>query len=64
MDLNPLSTTIGHVSGSTSLNIYAHGTDGMQRTAAANIDQGIGKGFENRSGSRSRKTRPQHLSAS
>ena len=52
MDLNPLSTTIGHVSGSTSLNIYAHGTDGMQRTAAANIDQGIGKGFENRSGRR------------
>ena len=34
---------IGHVSSSTTLNIYAHVTDEMQRTAAAKIDLGIGK---------------------
>jgi hypothetical protein len=32
------------VSSSTTLNIYAHVTDEMQRTAAAKIDRGIGKG--------------------
>ena len=36
-------TIIGHVSSSTTLNIYAHVTDEMQRTAAAKIDLGIGK---------------------
>ena len=43
MDINTLSTIIGHVSSSTTLNIYAHVTDKMQKTAAAKIDQGIGK---------------------
>ena len=43
MDIKTLSTIIGHVSSSTTLNIYAHVTDEMQRTAAAKIDQGIGK---------------------
>lgn len=43
MDVKTLSTIIGHVSSSTTLNIYAHVTDEMQRTAAAKIDQGIGK---------------------
>ena len=41
MDIKTLSTIIGHVSSSTTLNIYAHVTDEMQRTAAAKIDQGI-----------------------
>lgn len=41
MDGKTLSTMIGHVS--TTLNIYAHVTDEMRRTAAAKIDQGIGK---------------------
>lgn len=43
MDIKTLSTVIGHVSSSTTLNIYAHVTDEMQRTAAAKIDLGIGK---------------------
>ncbi|WP_298023122.1 site-specific integrase [uncultured Dysosmobacter sp.] len=43
MDIKTLSTIIGHVSSSTTLNIYAHVTDEMRRTAAAKIDQGIGK---------------------
>ena len=43
MDVKTLSTIIGHVSSSTTLNIYTHVTDEMQRTAAAKIDLGIGK---------------------
>mgnify|MGYP000388214161 FL=1 len=43
MDIKTLSTILGHVSAATTLNIYAHITDDMQRTAAANIDRGIGK---------------------
>ena len=43
MDVKTLSTIIGHVSSSTTLNIYAHVTDEMQRTAAVKIDLGIGK---------------------
>ena len=43
MDVKTLSTIIGHVSSTTTLNIYAHVTDEMQRTAAAKIDQEIGK---------------------
>ena len=43
MDIKTLSTIIGHVSSSTTLNIYAHVTDKMQKTAAAKINQGIGK---------------------
>ena len=43
MDMKTLSSFIGHVSSSTTLNIYTHVTDEMQRTAAAKIDLGIGK---------------------
>ena len=43
MDVKTLSTIIGHVSSATTLNIYAHVTDDMQRQAAAKIDQGIGR---------------------
>ena len=42
MDIKTLSTIIGHVSSSTTLNVYAHVTDEMRRTAAVKIDQGIG----------------------
>ena len=41
MDVKTLSTIIGHVSSSTTLNVYAHVTDEMRRTAAVKIDQGI-----------------------
>ncbi len=40
MDIKTLSTIIGHVSSSTTLNVYAHVTDEMRRTAAVKIDQG------------------------
>ena len=43
MDVKTLSTIIGHVSSATTLNVYAHVTDDMQRQAAAKIDQSIGK---------------------
>ena len=43
MDVKTLSTIIGHISSNTTLNIYAHITDEMRRTAAVEIDQGIGK---------------------
>ena len=43
MDIKTLSTVIGHVSSSTTLNVYAHATDEMRRTAAVKIDHGIGK---------------------
>ena len=43
MDVKTLSTVIGHVSSSTTLNIYAHITDEMRQTAARKIDQGIGR---------------------
>ena len=41
MDIKTLSTIIGHVSSSTTLNIYAHVTDEMRRIAAVKIDRGI-----------------------
>ena len=43
MDVKTLSTIIGHVSSATTLNVYAHVTDDMQRQAAAKIDRGIVK---------------------
>ena len=43
MDVKTLSAILGHVSAATTLDIYTHITDDMQRTAAANIDRGIGK---------------------
>ena len=43
MDVKTLSTIIGHVSAKTTLNVYTHVTDEMRQTAAAKIDQGIGK---------------------
>ena len=43
MDVKTLSTIIGHVSTATTLNVYAHVTDEMRKTAAAKIDRGIAK---------------------
>ena len=43
MDVKTLSAMLGHVSAATTLDIYTHITDDMQRTAAANVDRGIGK---------------------
>ena len=43
MDVKTLSAILGHVSAATTLDIYTHITDDMQRAAAANIDRGIGK---------------------
>lgn len=41
MDIKTLSAVIGHKSSATTLDIYAHTTDGMQRQAAANIERRI-----------------------
>ena len=43
MDVKTLSAIIGHTTAATTLDIYTHITDEMQRQAAANIDRGIGK---------------------
>ena len=43
MDVKTLSTIVGHVSAKTTLNVYTHVTDEMRQTAAAKIDQGIGR---------------------
>ena len=51
MDVKTLSAMLGHVSAATTLDIYTHITDDMQRTAAANIDRGIGKAVPPESGS-------------
>ncbi len=42
MDVKTLSATIGHVSSATTIDIYSHITDTMQRQAAAKIDRQIG----------------------
>ena len=43
MDVKTLSAMLGHVLAATTMDIYTHITDDLQRTAAANIDRGIGK---------------------
>jgi len=42
MDVKTLAATIGHASVETTLNIYSHVTDEMQRNAAQKIDQAFG----------------------
>ena len=42
MDVKTLAVTIGHASVETTLNIYSHVTDEMQKNAAQKIDQTIG----------------------
>ncbi len=51
MDVKTLSAMLGHVSAATTMDIYTHITDDMQRTAAANIDRGIGKAAPQEDGS-------------
>ena len=41
MDIKTLSSIIGHVSSSTTLDIYLHSTDKMQKEAARSIDREI-----------------------
>lgn len=43
MDIKTLSAIIGHTSAETTLNIYTHITDDMQRAAADKIERGFGK---------------------
>ena len=59
MDVKTLSAMLGHVSAATTLDIYTHITDDMQRAAAANIDRGIGKAAPQESASEpGRETTP------
>ena len=55
MDVKTLSAMLGHVSAATTLDIYTHITDDMQRSAAVNIDCGIGKAEPQESGSEPRQ---------
>lgn len=43
MDIKTLSTIIGHVSSTTTLNTYAHITDAMRQNAADKNDRGFGR---------------------
>ncbi len=43
MDVKTLYAIIGHISSATTLNVYAHVTDGMRQSAAAKIDRAIAK---------------------
>ena len=43
MDVKTLSAIIGHISSETTLNIYTHITDNMQRSAANKIERGFGR---------------------
>ena len=43
MDVKTLSAMLGHMSAATTLDIYTHITDDMQRAAADNIGRCIGK---------------------
>ncbi len=42
VDVKPLAATIGHTSVETTLNVYSHATEEMQRAAANKIEQTIG----------------------
>ena len=42
MEAKTLSAVIGHVSSSTTLDVYSHITGAMQRQAAQKIERGIG----------------------
>ena len=44
MDIKTLSMIIGHNSAATTLDVYSHITDTMQKTAAEKIENKIGKG--------------------
>ena len=43
MDIKTLSATIGHISSATTLDIYSHVTNDMQRKAAERIENKIGR---------------------
>lgn len=43
MDVKTLSALMGHISSETTLNIYTHITDNMQRSAVNKIEQGFGR---------------------
>ena len=44
MDIKTLSAVLGHVSAGTTLDVYSHVSNQMQRQAAERIEQGIGGG--------------------
>ena len=43
IDIKTLSATLGHITSDTTLDVYSHVTDTMQKEAARSIDVGIGK---------------------
>ena len=63
MDIKTLSTIIGHVSSTTTLNTYTHVTDAMRQNAADKIDRGIGKAKPKDHGQTSQKLAPSTFQA-
>ena len=63
MDIKTLSTIIGHVSSTTTLNTYTHITDAMRQSAADKIDRGIGKAKPKDHGQTSQKLAPSTFQA-
>ena len=62
MDIKTLSTIIGHVSSTTTLNTYTHVTDAMRQNAADKIDQESGRAEPKpRQEAAPQKPAPQHL---
>ena len=63
MDIKTLSTIIGHVSSTTTLNTYTHITDAMRQSAADKIERGIGKAKPKDHGQTSQKLAPSTFQA-
>ena len=63
MDIKTLSTIIGHVSSTTTLNTYTHVTDAMRQSAADQIDMGIGKAKPKARGQTAQKLAPSTFQA-
>ena len=63
MDIKTLSTIIGHVSSTTTLNTYTHVTDAMRQSAADKIDMGIGKAKPKARGQTAQKLAPSAFQA-
>ena len=63
MDIKTLSTIIGHVSSTTTLNTYTHITDAMRQSAADKIDRGSERRSQKITGRHPKKLAPSTFQA-
>ena len=63
MDVKTLAAVIGHESVATTLDVYAHTTDAMRRSAADSIDRGIAKAEPSKNRGRKKSTEASALFA-